>query len=379
MGQCLCVTPMASVCFLVFSTVFISNSYVIANNLVQNTSSGPYFNHNNETINTDHYTRNQHKRALDDDTVSTTEIQFRNEDFSSIYDIITRTIINKTDEKLDYVSENDEMEDTEYEINFDYNESEPAPCSKSHSIIISNYTLFDNESLLDLDKNILYPPDYFWTDVDKNNNTKIRGCICLLKSCVRKCCPEGRVFLDNNCISSNMSLLYPFELKYIDVDTYDTINDTDADVHLIYGNPCKGEAYVLNPSPDFPEDMYYLLNTGILFVPAIRNHTLDDFCMEAFEEYNQILPLVCITEDDVLIVDKPTEQTLLNPIGMIISLPFLLLTFMVYAVLSELKNLHGLCLMSYVGCLFIAYTILAIVQLGGRSLAGVYCKICGKL
>lgn len=47
---------------------------------------------------------------------------------------------------------------------------------------------------------------------------------------------------------------------------------------------------------------------------------------------------------------------------MIISIPFLLATFLVYS-LPELRNLHGKNLMSHVGSLFVAYIVLVVVQM----------------
>lgn len=49
--------------------------------------------------------------------------------------------------------------------------------------------------------------------------------------------------------------------------------------------------------------------------------------------------------------------------GMIISIPFLLATLFVYAVLPEKRNLHGKCLMSYVSSLMLAYCFLVFIQL----------------
>uniref|UniRef100_A0A1Y1NFN1 G-protein coupled receptors family 2 profile 2 domain-containing protein n=3 Tax=Photinus pyralis TaxID=7054 RepID=A0A1Y1NFN1_PHOPY len=63
---------------------------------------------------------------------------------------------------------------------------------------------------------------------------------------------------------------------------------------------------------------------------------------------------------------------------MIISMPFLLLTFLVYAVLPD-RNLHGKCLMCYVITLFGAYAFLVFIQLYPNDLAGANCKTLGIL
>lgn len=59
---------------------------------------------------------------------------------------------------------------------------------------------------------------------------------------------------------------------------------------------------------------------------------------------------------------------------MILSIVFFVPTFIVYSVLPELKNLHGLNLRAYVGCLSISYTLLAFIQLG--NLKGISDSTC---
>lgn len=52
---------------------------------------------------------------------------------------------------------------------------------------------------------------------------------------------------------------------------------------------------------------------------------------------------------------------------MFLSVPFLLATFIVYACIPELRNVHGKSLMSYVLGLTVGYTILASVQFHGNQ------------
>lgn len=48
---------------------------------------------------------------------------------------------------------------------------------------------------------------------------------------------------------------------------------------------------------------------------------------------------------------------------MLLSVPFLIITFLVYGLIPELRNLHGKNLMSYVVCLTLAYTSMATIQM----------------
>lgn len=49
---------------------------------------------------------------------------------------------------------------------------------------------------------------------------------------------------------------------------------------------------------------------------------------------------------------------------MLFSIPFLIITFFVYALIPELRNLNGKNLMCYVSALTISFILLAVVKLG---------------
>lgn len=62
------------------------------------------------------------------------------------------------------------------------------------------------------------------------------------------------------------------------------------------------------------------------------------------------------------------------------SVPFLLATFLVYALIPELRNLHGMCLMAYCGGLIVAYPFLAYLKLhvGRIGVAMTGCLVIGE-
>lgn len=63
---------------------------------------------------------------------------------------------------------------------------------------------------------------------------------------------------------------------------------------------------------------------------------------------------------------------------MILSVPFLLLTLLVYAVLPELRNVNGKSLMCYLASLAAAYALLAFLQLRPGT-ANWWCRPFGYL
>lgn len=64
--------------------------------------------------------------------------------------------------------------------------------------------------------------------------------------------------------------------------------------------------------------------------------------------------------------------------SMILSLPFLFVTFLVYALIKALRNLHGKSLMCHVTSLFVAYSSLILVQLNIKTADNDFCVMLGK-
>ncbi|KAG8237624.1 hypothetical protein J437_LFUL017874 [Ladona fulva] len=130
---------------------------------------------------------------------------------------------------------------------------------------------------------------------------------------------------------------------------------------------------MLDPFTHDIDEFYIKKTDGYLVVP-FENFTEqgpEDFCIDYFPEKDAHLPLLCFPPND----DDLTNQLIytMYPVGMLVSIPFLLVTFLVYALIPELRNLHGKSLMCHVSSLLMAYTFLAVVQLGGTSLNDATC------
>uniref|UniRef100_A0A2M3ZP40 Putative secreted peptide n=1 Tax=Anopheles braziliensis TaxID=58242 RepID=A0A2M3ZP40_9DIPT len=61
--------------------------------------------------------------------------------------------------------------------------------------------------------------------------------------------------------------------------------------------------------------------------------------------------------------------------GFLVSLPFLVVTFVVYAILPVLQNLQGLSIMCYVASLAVSYFLLALGRFGIYGYQSVMCGI----
>lgn len=64
--------------------------------------------------------------------------------------------------------------------------------------------------------------------------------------------------------------------------------------------------------------------------------------------------------------------------GLLISVPFLILTIVAYMITPRLRDVHGKALCHYCGCLALAFTTLAITQLASTYLPTEICISIGK-
>ncbi|KAK5639760.1 hypothetical protein RI129_010571 [Pyrocoelia pectoralis] len=183
-------------------------------------------------------------------------------------------------------------------------------------------------------------------------NGTISDCKCddLTNICVRKCCDLNYMLSERKC---TLNSTYDFK-----IDVYDGIKPVADFFNFRYVagklNCVDGVAhYRLEPS-DFPDDAFYLQRDGSLWQPAVEKYIIRErYCLENFEDIG-LSALVCLES-------VTEEKEGLYTLGMMISMPFLLATFIVYGLLPE-RNLHGKSLMSYVISLFGAYLCLVVMQ-----------------
>ncbi|XP_041979183.1 G-protein coupled receptor Mth2-like [Aricia agestis] len=150
----------------------------------------------------------------------------------------------------------------------------------------------------------------------------------------------------------------------------------------IVGNPCPYEKYKLEPDI-VSEDEFYLLFNGSLFAPFKHPHLLGvkDYCMETF--WNEsipagvTLPLVCFQSP--LQETKSSMTLIAYATGLMISVPFLLATAVVYLCITELRDTHGKALACHSIFLAVAFICLAATQLAGHAFPAAVCTTMAYL
>lgn len=136
------------------------------------------------------------------------------------------------------------------------------PCHLLLSIDITNGSKLLNGTI---DHNGLrYSPKQYFNFIDEVGENQTRGCICSVKTCMRKCCPMGQGLEYHKCVQSEEDIVKKFnpQIHLLDKETSKlTIKN---DFSIVHSPSCHGtEKVTLKPSPEHPEDAFYLQEVGI--------------------------------------------------------------------------------------------------------------------
>ncbi|XP_072397063.1 G-protein coupled receptor Mth2-like isoform X12 [Diabrotica undecimpunctata] len=193
----------------------------------------------------------------------------------------------------------------------------------------------------------------------------IWGCICQVRNCIRRCCSENDQlnYTELGCGKNDMNPLFKF---YNNSELY--LTSDSSDYFVVSGHPCisNGEIFV------HKMNSYFIQKNGSLYSSTSKkSHSVHAYCLL------DGLGLVCLngSNDESVYVKS---MRIIQSIGMIISMPFLLLTFLVYLLLPE-RNLHRRALMSYVFTLLAAYITLVTIQLYSGQFPDTTCHVLGYL
>ncbi|XP_012273103.1 G-protein coupled receptor Mth2-like [Orussus abietinus] len=198
---------------------------------------------------------------------------------------------------------------------------------------------------------------------------------------VGKCCPVGEILTRGRdgkpiCLpfsKTNSSAIRSFSPLFGDFNQTGVVapgEQRELFVAII-GDPCKFQRYMLAPE-ESSMDQYYLLLNGSIFAPSHVPKMLHpgvDYCMEVVPKMG-IRVLVCFPEEGEPVNDS---RIIFYACGLLISVPFLILTIVAYSITPRLRDVYGKALCHYCGCLAVAFTSLAIAQLGSGHISDSFC------
>lgn len=234
------------------------------------------------------------------------------------------------------------------------------PCDKKMSIKIPAGSETDkNGDLRVNDQRLVFKKGQYFTD-DKNN---LRGCICEIKTCIRKCCgPSKMLFSDDEMTGCNETenVLTIQDVPFIDKETnqknWSIIYDNYS---FVFGSPCSGNYY--------NEREFSISRSGLLKEKGplgndLLYHDQLDYCIDKIVDGTgeiSLTSLICFPQFE----EKPPsgvscakELVYFSRIHKLLTVLFVIyfiLVFFAYAVTPLLRNLPGVCLITQTSCLFI--------------------------
>ncbi|XP_053674611.1 G-protein coupled receptor Mth2-like [Anopheles nili] len=191
----------------------------------------------------------------------------------------------------------------------------------------------------------------------------IRGCLCAVRICVRLCCSD-RQYFDMQCKPADEPM--PIVVNVSATEAIDLREHPKYD--FLYGKPCKF-VYELIPEGNVADE-WTIARNGSLILAEVVSIPRNQYCLAPRRNSSFSSGFVCFESNEEL-------RYQLYPVGMLLSVPFLLLTFFVYACIPDLRNMHGKSLMCYVLGLSVGYTALSLVQLQAFPGSSLACVISG--
>ncbi|XP_011341054.1 G-protein coupled receptor Mth2 isoform X2 [Ooceraea biroi] len=250
-------------------------------------------------------------------------------------------------------------------------------CSSTLRVVLSTENgvaarLLKNGSLLH--DGVAYPADVRWTE---GNLTY--GCICRIRDCVNKCCRNDEVLRRDHkkrmvCqkvsqgdepITSDLRLSanrMTEEIRHIGklADHFRLAEQLVS---------CPNRTITFSPD-DHEQDHIVLQANGSVVDIDGKIYPFWNYCIDWHSTLDKIGIVACLMPD---MQTASEEEYTAHHVGIIVSIPFLVATFLVYAIIPELRNLYGKTLMCYVICLITAYVFLILVNYIHMSLIRVLC------
>lgn len=200
-----------------------------------------------------------------------------------------------------------------------------------------------------------------------DDHEAIHRTFCENATCVRKCCPEGKIQKMQDCIyaESDSQLWRP---SFVDTNSLKAV-PAPKNLKALFGVP---HCPMYQADPEIEEDKFYLLENGFLFTPAAAaNDSPARYCIDSFLNFDNTVStkaLICFGEEQVEPVCAMAKKSL-YPALLILSSLFLGLTLAIYLSMPDLRNkLHGRCLISHAFSFFVAYVLMAASYLSDNLL-----------
>lgn len=228
-------------------------------------------------------------------------------------------------------------------------------------------------------------------ETDPENSFEINGtqygCPCSRNRCIRKCCPWGHHLVDKSCSLFKNGLEQSEKEKFCKLQFYKTIKD-----NIPYNHVNRQFNIVFKLPDGCPENKmdrviyslseFHLLENGNLW---IKESYVDRF-LYCFDYKGNDTETIHIFTCHSKIIDESNSEKdqshwyIIKGYANVVSGVFFILTFLIYAVLPNLRNLNGKCLMSYfLSMLVSSLTLSTILLVDDMEFRKNFCAFLGTV
>uniref|UniRef100_A0A182TN92 Methuselah N-terminal domain-containing protein n=1 Tax=Anopheles melas TaxID=34690 RepID=A0A182TN92_9DIPT len=165
-------------------------------------------------------------------------------------------------------------------------------------------------------------------------------------SIIRKCCPPGESLVSEHSkhVSCQKDAPSSYLPQPIVAQFYrDCIEDLEEELRLDvrYGNPCPSEGGMVSFGAHTNDTLYVIQNGSLLVIYDGKDYDVyDTYCLDYDRTDGVLLGYVCPSEVRVM-VDLVKGQLFLLTICLIVAIPALLVTALLYIIVPKLHDLHG--------------------------------------
>ncbi|XP_320866.3 probable G-protein coupled receptor Mth-like 14 isoform X1 [Anopheles gambiae] len=165
-------------------------------------------------------------------------------------------------------------------------------------------------------------------------------------SIMRKCCPPGESLVSEHSkhVSCQKDAPSSYLPQPIVAQFYrDCIEDLEEELRLDvrYGNPCPSEGGMVSFGAHTNDTLYVIQNGSLLVIYGGKDYDVyDTYCLDYDRTDGALLAYVCPSEVRVM-VDVVKGQLFLLTICLIVAIPALLVTALLYIIVPKLHDLHG--------------------------------------
>lgn len=252
------------------------------------------------------------------------------------------------------------------------------PCEIIKSKELKKGEEFLNGSILSDD--ILYSKE-----ITFSVNGRIFGCICLIKICLQKCCPDGYSVNRNGiCFYSDKDIQINKYISLLLNTRTDFIFPSDnVDNHFVTIYQKTNKSLV-----EQTDLINHIFNNGSISLKNANNYILNinNYCLEWYEKSQTIMVFLYRNLNEINTLDKMLNFLNIVPyfskwnyLTVFVTLPLLCITFLTYFFILELDNLFGKCLMCQVISAVFYFTFQFIFMNMNSEVKGLFHSITGKI